>query len=169
MFVCKQEVYTVETITGSPVEEWRWSRRQKISSLPTIYCTQYKCLCGPLWMRKTLHPSTYAQLGNKGQGSWFPHNITVTLVIIGTLKIHSSYFKLQTQKYQLHSPTAPPSSNSLFRRHKLRRDRFDTYKLILTKRFNLWLVNIIPSPWFFKYKIPQITSNSMFPLNNTAS
>lgn len=145
---------------------------QEISALPTVHCTQCKCLCRPPWalhIAQATHPSIYPQLGRKEivviQRLWIPHGLTVTLVI-GSLEIHDGYFNLQTCIYPLHLSTIHPSTNTFFRHQKLRRagwfhdKRFAIYKLIL-----IWLVSIIPSLDFSntKYHKPLAT----FPLSNS--
>lgn len=139
---------------------------QEISTLPTVHCTQCKCLCRPPWalhIAQATHPSIYPQLGRKEivviQRLWIPHGLTVTLVI-GSLEIHDGYFNLQTCIYPLHLSTIHPSTNTFFRHQKLRRagwfhdKRFAIYKLILSMTCQYY-----PIPWFFKYKISQTTSN----------
>lgn len=164
---------------GCPVEERRerkgkQPRSQEIWSLPTVHCTQCKCLCRPLWplhVAWATHPSIYPQLGRKEivdiQGLWIAHGLTVTLVT-SSLEIPDGY----RHRYIpcIHQPyiLVPVP---FFKHYKLRRarrfheKRFAIYKLILTRKLNLWLVSILPSldSSNIKYHKPLAT----FPLNNS--
>lgn len=59
--------------------------------------------------------------------------------------------------YHLHSTTIPPRPNTFFIHHKLRKVRFDIYKLTLTHNVNPWPINITLTACFFRYKISQTT------------